>query len=105
MNVTLTKDADRFLCTIYKEYLIRLDTITRQEAMYFKNSIMGKDSCLSDFNSDDMQQFFIELKSCGFIKVFIGGDFVLEFPAIVYMENRFKNGIKEVVEFIGNLIP
>jgi hypothetical protein len=26
-------------------------------------------------------------------------------PAIIYMENRFKNGLKEVTDFISKFIP
>ena len=55
---------------------------------------------ISDFMTD-----LSELKKYNFVKMFIEGSFALNSEAIVYMENRFKNGLIEVTDFIAKFIP
>ena len=46
-----------------------------------------------------------ELKNNDFIKLYIEGSFILTSNAIIYMENRFKNGLVELTDFIAKFIP
>lgn len=103
MNIKLTKDADKALCLIYKEYLIKCDTLSKSISKEFSNDDL--DNLLCDFNSDDLDDILNELKSAKLIKIYITGDISLETNGIVYMENRFKNGLKEITDFISKFIP
>lgn len=47
----------------------------------------------------------LELARSGLIKIYIGGNFDLTDNGIVYMENRFVNGLKDVTDFITKFIP
>lgn len=38
-----------------------------------------------------------------FIKIYIDGSFKITKELVIYMENRFKNGLNEVMDFISNL--
>ena len=47
------------------------------------------------------------IKQC-YLCMALYGDYsykYVEDPAIIYMENRFKNGLKEVTDFISKFIP
>lgn len=106
MDITLTKLADKFLCSAYKIFLERRkQNQSLQNAKRFKNTIEEREPFILEFNSDDVPDILRELSSHKLIKVWIGGSFVLETQGIVYMEKRFKNGLKEVTDFIAKLIP
>lgn len=106
MDITLTKLADKFLCSAYKLFLERRkQNFSLQNAKRFKNNIEERESFILEFNSDDIPDILMELASHKLIKIWIGGSFMLETQGIVYMENRFKNGLKEVTDFIAKFIP
>lgn len=96
MDVNLTKNADKTICLIYKQYLDN------------KNKIFNTHNISTDFpksNSDDFREALDELKSQGLLNRDIIGNFSLSTDGIVYMENRFKNGLIEVTDFITKFIP
>lgn len=103
-NVILSKDADKSLCLIYKEYLSRRkNNISKSSASLF-DSFTFK-TLFPDVNQDDFISDLSELNKNKFIKLFVDGSFSLEVNAIIYMENRFKNGLTEVADFISKFIP
>ena len=57
------------------------------------------------FNLNDIYDNLVELKKNHLIELFLSGEFILSTDGIVYMENRFKNGLNEVVDFITKFIP
>ncbi|WP_288060043.1 hypothetical protein [Thomasclavelia cocleata] len=106
MDITLTKLADKFLCSTYKVFLERRkQNFSLQTAKQFKNTFEEREPFILEFNLDDIPDILNELSSHKLIKVWISGSFVLETEGIVYMENRFKNGLKEVTDFIAKFIP
>lgn len=102
----LTKDADKLICCIYKEYLEkRRSGISKINAKKFDAYFYLNIKVLSKWDSSDISDTLRELKNVGFIKLFITGDFELTDTAIIYMENRFKNGLSELTDFISKFIP
>ncbi|SHE79784.1 hypothetical protein SAMN02745784_01828 [Tissierella praeacuta DSM 18095] len=104
--VNLTRDADKLLCCIYKQYLERRKSgYLKLQAKRFEKNFYTEDKNISSWNCTDVSDTLLELGRTKYIRLYIGADFDLEDSAIVYMENRFKNGLIEVVDFISKLIP
>ena len=104
----ISKDADKLICTLYREYLERRKNgISKEKARDFKDAESIHKSFFPNSLSDDIRDDCFELKSAGlldgesadntliFVSISNGG--------IIYMENRFKNGLSDVIDFIGKL--
>ncbi len=94
MDIELTKSAKKSLAIIYKDYCQRLkEGIPKKQAIQFKEKPDGV--------SDDLK----ELKNAGFINVDILGDFELTDHAIIFMEHKTVETIKEWLSFGAQFIP
>lgn len=103
-EITLSKDAYKALCLIYKEYLSRRkNNISKSSSSMFQST--NFETLFPDVNQEDFMSDLSELKRHNFVKLYIDGSFILNSEAVVYMENRFKNGLIEVVDFISKFIP
>lgn len=101
----LTKDADKLICCIYKEYLEkRKSGNSKVDSKNFSSDFYKNIKVISSWNSADISDTLRELKTAGFIKLYLHGSFVLNDNAIIYMENRFKAGITEVTKYIADLV-
>lgn len=101
----ISRESDKAICTIYKTYLERRKSgDTKRHARFF-NEQAFHDECFNEWMNSDLIESLKELSSTGFVKTYMRYDFSLEDDAIVYMENRFKNGLSEVVDFISKLKP
>ena len=89
MEINLTKDAKGTLAIIYKAYeKKRRSGIRKSQASYFDFD--------SEFpNADDMRDNIPELKNAGLISCDIAGGVLLKDAAIIYMENKTPEAIKE----------
>lgn len=106
MNNELTKDADKMLCCLYKEYLERRKLGNpKRSSRRFSDEYPSSDPILSTWHKSDISDTILELGQKGFLKVYIGGDFDLTDSSIIYMENRFKNNLSEISDFISKFIP
>lgn len=104
MGKELTKDADKMLCEIYETYLRRRsDGMPKAAAADFSDESKLPEIHKADWLSQDGKMALRELKQAGFVSMFIYGGFSLEVSAIVYMENRFKNGLSDVLDFLGKI--
>lgn len=104
MEINLTKDADKAICLIYKEYLSRRKSGSpKKVAKDFSARDHWPESFSSEFGFCDFLETLDELKSEGFIKRYMGGGFQLEDLGIVYMEERFPNGIAQVLDWLGKI--
>lgn len=102
----LTKDADKVICCIYKEYLEkRKSGMSKSEAKEFNGNFYRNIKPLSKWNSADISDTLQELHKKELIKKNVIGDFILLDSAIIYMENRFKKGLEEITDFISKFIP
>ncbi len=101
----LTNDADKLICYIYKIYLQRRkDGISKDKAAQFELSFYKSDAKLSEWLIDDIKSTLVELSHSGYIKLYLRCDFILLTDAIIFMEKRFQNGLKEVLSFISDFI-
>lgn len=102
----LTKETDKFLCEIYQEYLRRRKSgIPKSQAIHFSEPEKIVEEFMQGTLPQDMHDCINELKKVGYVHSYVTNSFYLESPAIVYMENRFTNGLKEVTDFIAKFIP
>ena len=102
----MTKDADKMICCLYKEYLQRRKLGNSiAESSQFSREYFKNDPVLSKWHPDDCASVASELKNIGFVKIWGSGNFELTAEAITYMKNRFKNGIMELTDFISKPIP
>ena len=90
----LAKSAKKSLATLYREYCQRLHTGEKKaQAVSF--------SSYSEFVMDNRK----ELKDAGFIQVDLVGNIYLTDKAIIYMENKTADAIKEWLSFGTQFIP
>lgn len=102
----LTKDADKMICCIYKTFLQqRKNGFPKSVARRFEDDYFNSDDNLSSWPEDDITDTLLELGRSGLIQIYIGGNFELTDLGIIYMENRFKNGLNEVTDFISKFLP
>lgn len=103
MDINLTKDADRAICSIYKVYL---DCRKSGESRKSSKEFLRPEKCLEvfpDMTRADKAEILKELENAGLIHVFMNLTFVLEDSAIIYMENRFPHGVSDVLEWIAKI--
>lgn len=101
----LTKDADKMLCIIYKQYLSKIQNGNSKTASNeFEEDFYKDDKLLSNWHPDDVTTTLLELGRKSYLKIYIGGSFNLTDRAIIYMENRFKKGLTELIDFISKFI-
>lgn len=106
MRVELSKDADKMLCVLYKEYLQRRkDGMPKADAMCFEDGYMKGIKPLSDWLEADISATQHELADLGCLKESIDGSCYLTESAVTILENRFKNGLKDVVSFLASILP
>ena len=108
MNYELTKDSEKLLCVIYKDYLEKRKTgKTKSEANYYDSSHVIHENLLPQWLFDDVDDTCRELSRAGMIDCIWGDNIAIRIhlsdQGISYMENRFKNGLNEVMDFISNL--
>lgn len=103
-SIQLTKDADKFLCKVYKAYLEkRKNGIDKRKAKTFPIAAILKKELSLPYSIEDIGSFVSELNSVSFVKQHMYYGFELHDKAIVYMENRFKNGLKDVIDYLAKL--
>ena len=104
--IEFTKDADEMLCVLYKEFLSRRkDGEAKSEARRFEDGTIQTFKPMCNWPHSDITDVMLELAKADFLRITIGGDCELKDNAIIYMEKRFENGLKEVLSFISPFIP
>jgi len=102
----LTKDADKLVCSMYKSYLERRKSgIDKNNARHFSIKDISSYKACSGWNIHDIKDTVAEVSRAGLGNMFMDGGFYANDQFIIYMENRFKNGLNEVVDFVSKLIP
>lgn len=102
----MTKDAEALLCICYHDYLERVKSgQSKTESRCFSEDYIHETDSLSSWHEDDFHSTCSELQHLHYLKVWVTGSFELTSDAIEYMENRFKNNVKELAEFISQFIP
>lgn len=102
----LTKDTDKMFCLIYEEFLNRRKIgLSKSEAKTFDYPAALQIQFLQGILEDDIHDAIHELEQNGLTQNYIDDSFVLTDAGIIYMENRFKNNLKEVTDFIAKFFP
>lgn len=105
----LTKDSDRLICLLYKDYLERRKSgESKSIARTFGSSHDIHNRLVPDQIFDDVDDTCRELSRAGLLDC-MWADNIAYFvtisdDGIIYMENRFKNGLMSVVDFLTKFI-
>ena len=101
----LTREQQKLLTSMYTEVLSRQPAVSFDEANYFANSDVVMEHFYPDSDSDHVSSLCWSLASAGYITCEPGEDLANEIKltdkTIIYMENKFKNGLKSVLEFLA----
>lgn len=102
--MNLIKYADKVLCLIYKQYLDnKKNGLSKSKANKFHTGNIESD--FPGENREDFRDTLNELKKAQYISLDIIGIYSITDDGIIYMENRFKNNINEITDFIAKFIP
>lgn len=108
MNVQITKEADALLCVIYKSYCVRRkEGIPKFQAKFLGSSADIQESLVTKMTPEDTDETCWELHRAGMLHSQPGDNIAysntLTDEAIIHMENRFKNGINDVLEYLSKV--
>ncbi|MBP3272629.1 MAG: hypothetical protein J6M17_10460 [Ruminococcus sp.] len=104
--MNITRESEKLLCCMYKIYLDRRkNNISRSEAKTFDDDFYSSEKQLEKYSDSDISDCLEELEQKGYIKSDVLDNVELTNDTIIYMENRFINGAKEVLDFLCNFIP
>ena len=107
-EIKLTKDSDALICALYKEYLQRRkDGTPKNDAKYFGGADYIQQNIVPKWSLGDTEETLWELHRAGLL-VCKPADNTVHFAiltddGIVYMENRFKDGLSEVLGYIEKI--
>lgn len=108
MDVKLTKDADALICALYNSYHEkRKSGESRAAAKLMGSAETIRDNIVPNWALIDIEDICWELKHAGFLNI-LGADntvysAVLSDDAIIYMEDRFKNGLSEFLSYLEQI--
>lgn len=113
MDMKLTKDSDALICLLYKYYCQKCKGGTsKSEAKFLGSSKVIQKTIAPKWSFDDVDETCRELSRAKLLECFYADDVVYESwlsdNGIIYMENRFKDGLDSVLEYldkIKNLLP
>lgn len=105
MDIQLSKKADMLICLIYKKYKNDIKSgISLDKAKILGGSNKIQETIAPKLSPEDVDSLCRELGRYSLLKNMYADDIVyfttLSDSAIVYMENRFKNNFKELLEYI-----
>ena len=101
----ISKDADKTICIIYKEYLTRRkSSLPKQQASRFE--IEELQALMKNEIREDIFEYLRELKLNNFIDHYdLNGGFHLSSNGIVYMEQRFGKKVDKIIDHLSKFIP
>lgn len=104
----LTNEQKHLLVSMYKEVLSRQPALSMELANNFDDSDQLIELFSLNMSSDYIAKLCWELHSKGYLVCYPGDDLAnnisLSDKTIIFMENRFKNGLKDVLCFLSNFI-
>ena len=102
----LTKDAEKLFSLLYGLYLESREAgESKANAKNFGGPDLIKEKLLIDWSIADIEETCWELAKAGLLKTNNSDNGIylvfLTDQGIVYAENRFKNGLKDVIQFLS----
>lgn len=108
MDLKLTKDAKELMVAAYHVYLKRRkEGMSKADAKFIQADEIQRDYFPNVSRMDYMETVSELIRTLGPANCFadLSGNFTLPDSTIVYMENRFKNGLKDTASFLAQFIP
>lgn len=108
MSIKITRDADAFICVLYREYLsARKSGETIEKAQFFEDDINIQTRFFPKWHLADITHLCFYLEKKGLLDVFEAEarayKVYLSDEGIVYMESRFPDGFSQVLSAIAKL--
>lgn len=109
-EINLSKDAEKLICTVYKNYLEkRKNGIPKTTAKNLISSHYIHTHFLPSWAFKDIDDTCRELSRAGLLNCAWADNIAyhveISYMGIIYLENRFKNGLKEVIGFLTEILP
>lgn len=110
MEINLTKDAEKLICAMYKSYLEkRKNGLDKVNARNFGSSHLIQTQLFPNWTFKDVDDTCRELSRVGLLDCNWADNIAYHVKisdnGIIYLENRFKNGLKEVIGFLTEILP
>ena len=107
-EISLTKDSDALICALYKEYLQkRKKGVPKGEAKYLGGAKHIQSAIVPNWILGDVEETLWELHRAGLLLCQPADNTVyrsvLADDGIIYMENRFKNGLTDVLDYVDKV--
>lgn len=107
-EIKLSKDADYLICLIYKYYLeLRDNGIPKSKAKILGSSEEINNNIIPEWSFDDVDDTCRELGKVNLLSIGYADDVcyhvLLNDEAIIHMENRFANKIKNLLDYIDKI--
>lgn len=108
MDIRLTKEADALICLLYKNYLQkRNDGVSKKLAKFFGSSVDIQKELIEKWTPDDTDETCWELHRSGLLSCMSADNIAYEVQltdnGIIYMENRFKDGVNSVLDYLKKI--
>lgn len=108
MDIKITKDADALLCLLYKHYRQQLkNDVSKSQAKMFGSCDEIQELIAPKWTVDYVNETLSELSQAELINCLYGDGVVqacgLTNDGIIYMENRFKDGLDSVLDYLGKI--
>lgn len=107
MDVALSKVCDAFICILYKSYLEKRSSGASLEEARSTGDIDDLMQVLPKWSKSDIETCCYDLEAKGFMWINHAENTVWdsEFTenGIIYMENRFKNKVENVIEHVKTI--
>lgn len=104
----LTKKQKYVILQLYKEYLSNYSSGKNQNPNYFPDASYIKHLFSDRFSDDELDDILLSLLHKEYITGYKDEDSVSEFgvsdKTIIYMENKFKNRLKDILTFLSNFM-
>lgn len=110
-NLSLSKDADALICLIYKHYLQKRSEGTSKSNAKFLGDINNIHSIAQKLNWSiaDLEDTCRELSRAGVLTCHFADNTIyaayLSDEGIIYLENRFKSGVKTLLDYLSKIVP
>lgn len=112
-DVRISRDADALICVLYKEYMQRRKSgESKQKARNMGGSPEIHEKLLPKWSFEDVDETCREISRAGLVNCSWADNIayivVLSDDGIIYMENRFKDGLSSIIghlETLRSFIP
>lgn len=108
MEIRITRDADAFICVLYQEYLkARKSGKPIEDSASFGDDAQIQKTLFPKWQLEDVTHLCWYLARKKLLEAYPGdnqaNDVSLSEDGIVYMENRFPEGISQLLSALGKL--